>query len=111
MIITRRFVPGGRLLSDGRIAVVNGGTNEVRLFHPDGTPDTIFGGAGDGPGEFRGISLAGAVGDSLILYDTRLRRTTVWHPARGVVREFGVGGEGGGFRRTSSASNGWRCCG
>lgn len=90
-------VSGGVLLSDGRIAVVNGGTQEVRVFRPDGTPDTVFGGEGDGPGEFRNPSLVGSRGDTLVLYDLTLRRATLWHPSAGIVREFAVGGEGGGF--------------
>lgn len=90
-------VAGGALLADGRIALVNAGTREVRIFSPDGAPDTVFGGDGDGPGEFREPQLADARGDTLIVYDLTLRRATVWHPERGIVREFGVGGEGGGF--------------
>ncbi len=43
-------------LSDGRIAIANSGSNEIRVFHPDGTHADTWGGPGDGPGEFSGYS-------------------------------------------------------
>lgn len=46
-------VAGATRLSDGRIAVLNAGTKEVRFFGEDGTYLSSFGGAGEGPREFR----------------------------------------------------------
>lgn len=59
---------------DGRVAVANGATNEIRLFSTDGTFQTSMGRAGSGPGEFRRLlrlfrfsdTLAGVDGDSRI---------------------------------------------
>lgn len=39
-------------LSDGRIAVANGGTGEIRFFSADGGHIESWGGVGEGPGEF-----------------------------------------------------------
>ena len=39
-------------LADGRIVVANAGTNELRVFHPDGSHAATAGGRGEGPGEF-----------------------------------------------------------
>ena len=39
-------------LSDGRIAVANGGTGEIRIFSADGAHLESWGGVGEGPGEF-----------------------------------------------------------
>lgn len=39
-------------LPDGRIAVANGGTSEIRIFSPDGTYLESWGALGEGPGEF-----------------------------------------------------------
>ena len=43
-------------LADGRIVVLNDGTQELRVFDADGTHVATWGGAGDGPGEFRSLS-------------------------------------------------------
>ena len=58
------FVMQGVLLEDARIAVVEGITSEVRLFELTGQHVRTFGGAGDGPGEFRGPVLFEFRGDS-----------------------------------------------
>ena len=42
------------LLSDGSVAVVDGGSREVRVFSGTGVHLRSMGGAGEGPGEFRG---------------------------------------------------------
>lgn len=39
-------------LSDGRIAVANGGTSEIRFYSADGDHLESWGGVGEGPGEF-----------------------------------------------------------
>ena len=41
-------------LSDGSVAVVDGGSREIRLFAGTGEHLRSMGGAGEGPGEFRG---------------------------------------------------------
>ncbi len=66
-------------LSDGRLAVVDGGSNEVRVFSAEGTHLYSWGGEGEGPGEFSGAtSLLRWEGDSIAVWDRRLRRVTVF---------------------------------
>ncbi len=43
----------GAFLSDGSVAVINGITNQVRVFTADGGSVVQFGGTGHGPGEFQ----------------------------------------------------------
>lgn len=57
-------------LSDGRIAVANGGSGEVRIYVGDGTFERAFGGTGDGPGEFRDLfQLWVLPGDTIVAGD------------------------------------------
>lgn len=61
-------------LPDGRIAVVDGGSEEVRFFSEKGEFLGSFGGEGDGPGEFRGPSrIRHLSGDTLQVWDQRKR--------------------------------------
>ncbi len=43
-------------LPDGRIAIANSGSNEIRVFHGDGSHAGTWGGRGEGPGEFTSYS-------------------------------------------------------
>lgn len=53
-------------LSDGSVAVVDGGSREIRLFAGTGEHLLSMGGAGEGPGEFRGPWLVWVMpGDTL----------------------------------------------
>src|SRR5690606_11814210 len=57
---------GAARLSDGRIAVVNQGSQELRFYDSDGLYLAASGGEGDGPGEFRNaFTLAVLPGDTL----------------------------------------------
>ncbi|MFN8571378.1 MAG: 6-bladed beta-propeller [Gemmatimonadaceae bacterium] len=56
-------------LGDGRIAVANGGTNEVLVFTAAGAGLRKMGRAGGGPGEFRALAKLFAMGDSLVAAD------------------------------------------
>jgi hypothetical protein len=65
-------------LSDGRIAVANAGSSEVRFFSNTGAPLSVVGKQGGGPGEFQRI--AGLVllpGDSIAVLDGGLRRVSI----------------------------------
>ena len=42
-------------LSDGRIVVANGGSDELRIFDRSGTHVGTWGGQGEGPGEFTAL--------------------------------------------------------
>ncbi len=74
-------VTGARRLSDGRIVVANAGTQQLRFFDDEGRFIRSSGGQGDGPGEFRTITdLFRFGGDSLLAYDRRNRRISVFGP-------------------------------
>jgi len=91
-------VRGVSRLSDGSIAVVNGGTNELRVYGPDGAFRGAAGGQGDGPGEFRAVRPAGRLGgDTLLLFDPAHNRFTRVAPGPSIAGSFPVGqdvGEG-----------------
>ena len=65
-------------LSDGRIAVGNGGTSQLRFFAADGEFDRQVGGEGEGPGEFSFMTrtYSRLPGDTLRLFDGSTRRIT-----------------------------------
>jgi len=72
-------VVGALRLSDDRIVVANGGTNEIRFYGPGGAFLSATGGDGEGPGEFRRLSAVRRLrGDSLFAKDTRLFRSSVF---------------------------------
>lgn len=81
-------VRGARRLPDGRVAVANDGTLELRFFGSDGSHLFNVGGEGEGPGEFSSIRLLGLLGDSLVVLDRRLKRVSILHPDQGFVRSF-----------------------
>jgi hypothetical protein len=61
-----------RKLSDGRIALLNAGSSEVKVFSSSGEPELQFGRRGDGPGEFRNVwSLQVLEGDTLVIGNYR----------------------------------------
>lgn len=62
-------VTGAIRLADGRIAVANAGSHQVRIFGEDGTLLRDVGRVGDGPGEFRAPAWIGARGDTLVVWD------------------------------------------
>lgn len=80
-------VSAGRVLPDGRVAVVNSGSREVRVFGADGRHLFTIGGDGEGPGEFRAPYGIWAIhGDSLAVWDQRLRRLSVFSAEGGFGR-------------------------
>lgn len=57
-------------MSDGRVAIVNSGSQEVRFFEPTGDYAGAIGGPGEGPGEFKAPWKAlRAAGDSIVVWD------------------------------------------
>ena len=72
-------VSDARLFTDGSIAVVNTGTQQVRVFSRDGHPVGEFGRLGEGPGEFRAPTrVFGLSGDRLLISDPALNRISVF---------------------------------
>jgi hypothetical protein len=72
------FVLDGRLLSDSRIAVLDWGSRQVRLFGSDGRLVAVQGRDGGGPGEYLNPQIMWILpGDSIAVYDPRQDRVTV----------------------------------
>ncbi len=80
-------VSGALRLSDGRLVVANSGTSELRFFTEEGEYLIKVGGRGEGPGEFGGLTWIHAFGaESMIAYDRRLLRVSVFDTAGRFVR-------------------------
>jgi hypothetical protein len=76
-------------LSDATIVVANTGTFELRWYDAGGRHLRTVGRQGDGPGEFRSVDLVGTFADdSLMVYDSRLRRATIYGPDGTLGRSF-----------------------
>lgn len=78
-------------LPNGNVAVANGGSNEILWFGPGGDFIRSSGRSGDGPGEFRGLTgLTHAPSDSILAYDSSLRRFQVFDSAGRYTRGFAL---------------------
>ncbi len=89
-------IRGGARLADGRLAVVDANSRQVRIFDEAGTFIRSWGRRGDGPGEFQRPALAGTHGDTLVLIDPNNRRLTWMLADAGIVREVRINEEAGG---------------
>ena len=70
-------VRGALLLDDGRIAIADGLSREIRLFSAEGAHLHTLGGEGGGPGEFSGLSsLSHGPGGGVCAWDARPSRIT-----------------------------------
>ena len=67
-------VAAAQVLDDGSILIVNRGSQELRLYGPDGTHRRSFGRRGNGPGEFRMPIHVRRTGDTVSVWDYQLRR-------------------------------------
>jgi hypothetical protein len=68
-------IAGVQRLENGTVVVADGGFQEVRFYSPDGQIQAVFGGPGEGPGEFTGLSDLGTTEEGRIwAYDFSLRR-------------------------------------
>lgn len=77
---------------DQDIWVADGGSNEIRIFRPDGTLSKTLGGQGQGPGEFQRIRLLGAFrGDSIAFWDDTNARLAVYDREGELSRTANVG--------------------
>ena len=92
-------------LSGGRLAVMDDQTEELRIFAPDGTGE-LLGGAGDGPGEFRYVrALTALEGDTLVAFDSRAGRFTIFGPDGALLRVIPVARSGAALG--TAALEGW----
>jgi hypothetical protein len=84
--------------SDGRIAVANGGSQDIRIYGPDGAHLLTIGRAGDGPGEFRSLaSVDVTAADSIIAFDSGLRRVSVFDGSGVYARSWSFESPGRGI--------------
>jgi hypothetical protein len=79
-------VAGLRRLTDGRIAVLDGGSQRVRLYDGTGRHLRDLGGPGDGPGEFSVPQFLGLIADTLLVYDAAHDNLTWFSPAGDFLR-------------------------
>lgn len=78
---------GAVRLADGRIVIASAGSNELLFYDPNGVFIKRIGGSGGGPGEFQSIvGFWPYAGSMFVVYDYRLRRTTVLDTAGTIVR-------------------------
>src|SRR5690606_19976874 len=80
-----------RRLADGQLLVATTDDQVLRWIDRDGAVVRTAGGAGEGPGEYRGLSVLGFIGDSLLTWDGRLGRVTVVAPDGAPARQFRLG--------------------
>ncbi len=89
-------VTGVRRVSDGRIAILEGGSNRVRLYDSAGRHLMDLGGEGDGPSEFRWPQFLGSVSDTLFVFEYVAGELTWFSPGGEYLRTSRVfDGQGG----------------
>jgi hypothetical protein len=82
-------VVGAHRLVDGRLVIANAGSFELRFFDARGRLVRSVGRRGDGPGEFRQLTLLRSFsGDSLFTFDGRQLRASVFGPDGELSRSF-----------------------
>lgn len=84
-------------LPDGRIAVANAGTYQIKLFSATGQHLASLGRRGGGPGEFQFPLWVGAHGDSILAWDASLERLTVFDATGKLARSTQFPNVGGSF--------------
>ncbi|HSG08641.1 MAG TPA: hypothetical protein VLA36_09790, partial [Longimicrobiales bacterium] len=96
---TQLFQVGGATrLADGRLAVGSAGTHDVRVFSPEGALLARFGAEGDGPGEFRDVTLLGRYEpDTLVIFDASASRISHLTPQQGFLGSVAVEWGGNGY--------------
>jgi hypothetical protein len=74
------------VFEDGRMAIAQRQTFDVRFFSADGEPIGSIGREGQGPGEFTNVWRLGWIADTLYAYDFSQRRFTLIDPQLNYVR-------------------------
>ena len=81
-------------LEDGRLLILDGGSNQVRVFDKTGGFLETWGGAGEGPGEFLSARLLMRwSADSIAVWDNRHRRLTRFDLDGELGPSLGIPGE------------------
>jgi hypothetical protein len=75
---------------DGTIYTLHPAERVVRRFDADGSLLSVFGGSGDGPGEFQGPGGMGWVADSLWVFDYLSYRFSFFTPSGDFLTSFSV---------------------
>ncbi|MGD8727344.1 MAG: hypothetical protein PVH40_06845, partial [Gemmatimonadales bacterium] len=84
-------VAGIAELADGRIAVANGGSSEIRFYDEHGVFVHTTGRTGEGPREFRYIAwLVRLEGDTLMVHDWQNQRITLLDGRGAFVRAYSL---------------------
>lgn len=83
-------IRGVRRLADGSIALLDGGSFEIRIFNADGRHVRSMGRQGEGPGEFQFPAGLETIGDSIVVWDARTRRGSMYSVDGELVRTFGL---------------------
>jgi hypothetical protein len=85
-------------LGDGRLAIANAGTSEIRIYDASGALLKSSGRVGSGPGEYQNlVGIWAGRGDSVLVSDIRVRRLTVLDRDGSPGRSLSLGNAGGGF--------------
>jgi len=95
---------------NGNIVVADGGTQEIRIYDPQGRSIRILGGRGEGPGEFRGLaSVLWAPADTIVGFDVVQRRANAFAPDGSLAWSTGldIGGVLGPPGRFEDGSYAW----
>lgn len=88
-------VAGAVRLTDGRVVVADKGSQVLHVFDAQGTHLRSIGREGGGPGEFRAVeNVALLRGDSIAVWDPRLRRVSVFDGTGQLAREVSPAGLG-----------------
>lgn len=86
--------------AQGRLAALDFGTQQLRIFGPDGALLRTLGGQGGGPGELNGAFGVLAAGNEFLVSEIRNARLSVFEADRGFVRSTPM-------RFFSYGSTGW----
>lgn len=85
-------------LGDGRLAIANAGTSEVRIYAATGAKLKSSGRAGSGPGEYQNLAgIWAGPADSLMVSDILVRRLSVLDQDATFARSLSLGGAAGSF--------------
>jgi len=84
-------VLAARTTGSGELLIAESRARELRYFDASGRHLRTVGGAGEGPGEFSGLStLAGMAGDTVWIWDARAQRMTSFGPGGELLEAAGI---------------------